>query len=379
MNTIIKNPFIITGYYGAAYFCNRKKESDILIKNINGNINTSLFAIRRIGKTGLIKHVFHKIEKQKSAICIYTDIFATTNLQEFVNNLATAVYNKFPPKKGIGKQISEFIKRLRPIITYDPLSGNPEIKFELSQKKAYEKTLQQIFDFLNSQKIKIVIAIDEFQQILNYPEKNIEALLRTYIQTLNNTVFIFCGSNHKIMHEIFNNAKRPFYASCSNLQLDFINKNDYARFITKHFSAKKITITKEAVDFILDWTYCHTYYTQLLCNKVFENALKKNVSIDDVTAVCQQIHHQEEGIYFQYRNLLTQTQWNVLKAIAIEEKVDKPNAKEFIQKHKLGAVSSVNRSIEALMEKDLIYKTTYTKKPYYMLNDKFFMRWFQRN
>jgi AAA+ ATPase superfamily predicted ATPase len=377
MKTAIKNPFVISGYYGEAYFCNRKNESDFLIKNINGNVNTTLFAIRRIGKTGLIKHVFHKIEKQKLAVCIYTDIFATSNLQEFVNNLATAVYNKFPPNKGIGKQISEFIKRLRPVITYDVLNGNPEVKFELSKKTAYEKTIQQIFDFLNSQDIKIVIAIDEFQQICNYPEKNVEALLRSYIQSLNNTVFIFCGSNFKIMHEMFNNAKRPFYASCSNLNLDFINEKDYARFIEKHFSAKKYSITKDAIDFILEWTCSHTYYTQLLCNKVFENATK-NISIDDVIAVCQQIHNQEEGIYFQYRNLLTQAQWNVLKAIAIEEKVEKPNAKEFIQKHKLGAVSSVNRSIEALMEKDLIHKTSYTEKPYYMLNDKFLMRWFQR-
>jgi len=69
-----------------------------------------------------------------------------------------------------------------------------------------------------------VFAIDEFQQITNYPEKNTEAFLRTHIQSSQNTVFIFCGSNQKLMHEMFNSAKRPFTHVVPILTLTIFHK-----------------------------------------------------------------------------------------------------------------------------------------------------------
>ncbi len=371
------NPFLVSGYINESLFCDRQKETELLIKNMKGKINTTLFAIRRLGKTGLIKHAFHKIEKDKKHICIYTDIFATKDLRDLTNTLATAIYNRFPENKGIGKQITEFIKRLRPTITYDQLTGNPEVSIDVSKNSGYEKTIRQLFDFLNHQKVKVVFAIDEFQQITQYPEKNTEAFLRSHIQHLKNTAFIFSGSNYKLMHEMFNNAKRPFYASCSNLTLHPINEKEYTAFILKQFLRHKKNITAEAVQFILEWTCRHTFYTQFLCNRVFESGIKK-VTEKDVITICAKIHEEEEGVYFQYRNLLTQAQWSLLKAISKEEKVEKLNAKEFIYKYQLGAVSSVNRSIEALQEKDLIHRLTTVPNAHYSVNDKFLMRWLQR-
>ncbi|MEO0312442.1 MAG: hypothetical protein RIQ89_2099 [Bacteroidota bacterium] len=371
------NPFLVSGYIGEHFFCDRKAETKQLIDNINGNINSNLFAIRRIGKTGLIKHVFSKLEKQKKAICIYTDIFATRNIKEFTNNLATAIYNKIPEHKSLSVQVTEFIKRLRPVISYDSLTGTPEVSIELSNTVAYQKTIQQLFDFLNHQKLKIVIAIDEFQQITNYPEKNIEAFLRTHIQSLDNTVFIFCGSHQKLMHQIFNDTKRPFYASCATVGLDLIARKEYASFIAKHFNENKRNLSSSALDFILDWTMCHTYYTQMLCNRIFENYQGK-ISIENVMETCSKLHSQEESTYYLYRSMLTTAQWNLLKAIAAEEMVDKPNSKQFQHKHQLGAISSVNRGLASLLEKELIHKITNVPQPYYTINDKFLLRWLQR-
>ena len=56
----------------------------------------------------------------------------------------------------------------------------------------------------------VVIAIDEFQQILEYPEQNVEALLRTAIAPLKQTSFIFCGSNQAMMQTILLPRARPF-------------------------------------------------------------------------------------------------------------------------------------------------------------------------
>ena len=372
------NPFLVSGYKDAAHFCNRKTETDALKKNIKNNRNTTLFAIRRLGKTGLIHHVFNSYSTNKKVACIYIDILNTQNLKEFTNQLATAIYNRFPENKSIGKKFVDLIKLLRPTINYDSLSGEPELSFSLGEPKHYEKTIQQLFTFLDNQNINIVFAIDEFQQILEYPEKNTEALLRTHIQQLKHTNFIFCGSNQKMMHQLFNSAKRPFYGSCVNMHLDFIEVKDYELFISNLFKQHKKEITKEAIAFILDWTCCHTFYTQYFCNFLFAASHTK-ISLADVKTNATAILNLNESTYFQYRNLITKSQWNLLAAIAKENKLYKAHSKQFINRYNLGTSSMVSRSIEALIEKELIYFNAGVDKPYYEVYDKFLMRWIEHS
>ena len=320
----------------------------MLKANIKNKINTTLFAIRRIGKTGLIHHVFNSYANNNKIACIYVDILSSNNLKDFTNQLATVIYNRFPENKSLGKKIIQGIRLLRPLISYDSLSGAPELSFELGEAKQYEKTIQQLFTFLDKQNIKIIFAIDEFQQILEYPEKNTEALLRTHIQTLKNTHFIFCGSNQKMMHEIFNSAKRPFFASCSNLHLDFIDNKFYADFIQRIFKEYKLKITPESIDFILNFTNCHTFYTQYFCNYLFASNIKL-IELKDVQNCAIEILKLNETTYFQYRNLITTAQWQLLQAIAKENKLHKAHSKAFINKYKLGTSSMVTRGIDSLL------------------------------
>ena len=370
------NPFVISGYYGPRWFCNRKEETRQLLSHIKNGNNVTLFALRRLGKTGLIHHVFHQLATAKKTTCIYVDIFSTKSLKEFTNQLATVVYNRFPEKKGIGHRFISFIKQLRPVVSYDTLTGNPEVSLDLAMPKDYEKTIQQIFSFLDSQPGRTVVAIDEFQQITAYPEKNTEAVLRTHIQNLKNSSFIFCGSNHRIMTEIFNSAKRPFYGSCRSLALDFIDENEYGSFIKELFLQHTKKINPEAIEYILSFSERHTYYTQLLCNHIY-NTGEKNITTETVVSACAEILKQEEVTFYQFRNLLTATQWQLLTAIAKETRVYKPHSSSFIKKYQLGTSSLVTRTLESLLTKEMVYYISGIKEPYYAVYDKFLMRWLQ--
>lgn len=372
----LTNPFLLSGYKGPSYFCNRKEESKQLTQLMLNGVNITLFAIRRLGKTGLMYHVFYPYQNNKNITCIYLDILATKNLADFTNQIATAVYNKFPPQKTLGKKIIALFQRFRPVITFDELSGTPSLSLTIETKSQKENTIGQIFNFLDNQKIKVVFAIDEFQQILEYPEKNTEAILRTYIQQLKNTSFIFCGSNQKMMHEIFNSAKRPFFASCTNLKLDYISLADYKKFIIQKLKEHKRTITEECLDFICTWTKVHTFYTQFFCATLFATQVTK-LTLKEAHETAILILKLNENTFFQYKNLLTPAQWNLLKAMAKEENVFKPQAKSFISKHQLGTPALVKRGIDALMQKELIFYNTGVHNPYYEVYDKFLMRWLQ--
>lgn len=373
----INNPFLLTGYKNPSYFCDRKEESKQLSQLMLNGTNITLFAIRRLGKTGLIHHVFYPFQNSKTTTCIYLDILSTRNLSDFTNQIATAVYNRFPPQKNIGKKIIELLQRFRPVISFDELSGSPSLSLTVDTKSQKENTIGQILQFLDKQNLKIVFAIDEFQQILEYPEKNTEAILRTHIQSLKNTSFIFCGSNQKMMHEIFNSAKRPFFASCTQLKLDAIKESEYKKFITRKFKEHKRQIDEECLDFICRWTKLHTFYTQFFCSLLFSSK-KAKYTIEDAYQTAISILKLNENTFFQYKNLLTSAQWNLLSAIAKEENVFQPQSKMFISKYQLGTPSLVKRGIDALLAKEIIFYNTSVNSPYYEVYDKFLMRWLQQ-
>ena len=372
-----RNPFDINSYSGPPFFCDRVQETATLLQHIQNHRHTAFFALRRLGKTALIQHVFQLAGKQKNRKCIYMDIYASQHLKDLTNMLANHIYSLFPEKKGIGKKFWETIRLFRPVLSIDPLSGNPELSLDISQPKQFEKTIPQLLQFLDQQPIKTVIAIDEFQQILNYPEKNVEAILRTAMQNLKNVTFIFCGSNQAMMQQIFNSAKRPFYASCSSINLQHINHEVYAKFIKDTFTRYRFNIKSDVTEEILSFTKLHTYYTQCLCHELFNMGIK-NILPAQLQAAKQKLVQEREGNFFQYRNLLTATQWQLLKAIAKEETVTRPYTKEFIGRYQLGSAAIVKRSLESLLQKEMIYYNSSIEVPNYAVYDKFLMRWLQQ-
>jgi AAA+ ATPase superfamily predicted ATPase len=371
-----ENPFYTLSYKSEHYFCDRKIELDRLYKNAINRTNTTLISARKYGKSALIHRLFEELAKGKEWICVYIDIYSTQNLKELTELLAANILKKFPEKVSIGKRFMEFLKGLHPVISYDILTGQPEVRFEFSQVRGYERTLEALLRFLDEQNLPALVAIDEFQQVVNYTEKNTEAVLRTIIQTLHNVQFIFSGSNQHLMIEIFNSAKRPFFSSTQSLSLQEIPKDDYSTFIKLHFSEGNRVIDNETIEFILEWTCRHTYYTQFVCNKLYASQLKI-ATLSDTKLICSQILEAEKSTFLQYRNLLTYFQWHLLKAIAKEEKVLQPQSKQFLQKYKLGAASTVKKALDALITKEMILLKTEKDESLYRIYDIFLMRWLQ--
>ena len=149
MNELL-SPFPTVGYYGPEYFCDREKETETITANISGKQPTTLVAARRIGKTGLLKHLQYLLSDKY--IFIYADILPTENLREFLNTLATCILNSVPEKTGIGSKIWGFFKSLRPVLTFDPLSGEPQVSFNI-QPKDSDNQIELLFSFLEKQPV----------------------------------------------------------------------------------------------------------------------------------------------------------------------------------------------------------------------------------
>ncbi len=374
----MENPFIIKSYESKELFCDREEELQLMVRNCVNHSDMTLISQRRMGKTGLIWRLFDELSATQSGIhTIYIDIFASRNIDDFIKLLAEAAMRSFQPKTSVGDKLLTFIKSLRPQFSFDNITGEPQLQIAYQTPHEKEYTLRGLFEFLDSQGEHIVIAFDEFQQIRDYPEQNMEALLRTYIQQCHNLTFIFCGSKKHMMADIFTNEKKPFYNSTTFVSLGKISEASYSTFIHRLLAERQRSITDEALQFILNWTRRHTYYTQQLCHSIFANG-SEEIAISDVKRACEELMKQGETVYLQYRQMLTDKQWDYLIAIAKEGSVQQITASEFLSTYKIGSPSASRRLADALVEKGLLNDEVTISNTSYSLSDVFLSHWMER-
>ena len=374
----MENPFTIKSYESKELFCDREEELQLMMRNCINRSDTTLISQRRMGKTGLILRLFDELKDIRPDIhVIYVDIFASRNIDDFIKLLAEATMKSFRQKTSLGEKLLTFIKSLRPQLSFDNITGEPQLQIAYQTAHEKEYTLRGLFDFLDSQGEPMVVAIDEFQQIGDYPEQNMEALLRTYIQQTSNLTFIFCGSKKHMMADIFANEKKPFYNSTTFVALDKISEASYAPFIRKLLNRRQRSITDEALQFILEWTRRHTYYTQQVCHTVYANG-STDITIEDVKKACEQLMKQGETVFLQYRQMLTDKQWNYLIAVSKEGRVQQITASEFLKNYNIGTPSASRRLADSLCEKGLLNDDITLEGTYYSVGDVFLSRWMER-
>lgn len=372
------NPFVIKAYESKDLFCDREEELQMMLRNCLNQTNMTLISRRRLGKTGLVFRLFDEIKASYPNIqTVYVDIFASDNIDGFIKLFAEAALSAIPEKSTFGKRLLNYIKLLRPLVTYDNLTGQPQLQIAYQNAQEKEYTLRGLFEFLDGQNIPIVIAFDEFQQIREYPEQNMEALLRTYIQQCKNLTFIFSGSKKHIMTDIFANERKPFYASTAFVSLGKISEENYSDFIRRLYAKGKRSITDEALQFVLDWTQRVTYYTQQLCHAIYANG-KKSINLAEVKKACDQLLKQSEAVYLQYRQMLPGKQWNYLIAVAKEGDVRQITASGFLKQYQIAGASASRQMADALTEKGLLNAEATLEGTVYSVGDVFLSHWLER-
>lgn len=176
-----------------------------------------------------------------------------------------------------------------------------------------------------------------------------------------------------MLQSIFSDYGRPFYQSADFLFLERIPYVTYIPFIMDHFARRRHEIDENGVVHLLDWSFGHTFFVQYVCNRLFAENVRK-ISVEVIHKVMLEILSEREPVYFNYRNLLSEQQFTLLRAIAREGSVVQPTSGDFISKYGLNAASTVQTALQALSDKELIYED----KGRYSINDVFLSRWLER-
>ena len=367
----LNNPFVVYGYKGAAYFCDREKETEKIIKGLTNERNITLIAPRRIGKTGLIHHVFGQIKEQQPEICcIYFDILATKTLEQFVQLMARNVLGRLDtPSQTALRKVQDFFSAFRPTMTFDANTGMPTFSLDVA-KSQEESSLQRIFEYLGQSDKRCYIAIDEFQQILNYPGTDTEALLRSFIQFVPNVYFIFAGSKQHMMSDIFLSPERPLYQGAQIVNIKEIDEHVYYGFSNALFQKRGQLLPGSVFHYLYNKVDGQTWYVQATMNRIYSNQTGE-ISNADVDEAIHELIDEEEVAFENYYSSLTTNQAALLLAIAREQKVKSPMSQAFISKYRLPALSSIKTALESLAESQLIYQY----QGGYIVYDRFFGMW----
>lgn len=367
------NPFFVGGKIPDKYFCDRKSESARFIREITNGNNLVLVSPRRMGKTGLIQHCFAKKTIADNFETFYLDILQTSSLNEFTYLLGREIFSRLATYGD--RALRRFAAMLRSVagcFGFDAISGMPTFNLQMGDISNPQLTLEEIFGYLKNSQTPTIIAIDEFQRISTYKEKNVEAILRSNIQQLPSTTFVFAGSERHILHQMFSDSARPFYGSSSFLELNAIDKEVYADFAIRLIDERSKSITRAEVDRVYDTFSGNTFYMQKALNIAFSMTAEGGRCGQEVIAnAVGEMLASYDTIYREMLSSLNEPQKQLLLAVAREGECDGITSACFIKKYALKSSSSVQAAASRLVTSGMLTR----KASVYSLQDPLLRLW----
>lgn len=375
-NNII-NPFIISKDIPEAFFCDREEETNFLIKQIDNGRNTVIVSPRRMGKTGLLHHLFRQEIIQERYTTFFVDIYPASSLQEMCYILGRSVFDRLKAKKTQNwETFFQYLKSLRAGVRLDSITGEPKLEVGIGAIEQPVTTLEEIFTYLESSSIPCIVALDEFQQIAEFPEHRVEALLRSMIQNCRQTTFLFSGSKQHTINQMFLSKSRPFYQNAQLMDLRPLKPDVYTAFATRLFAQHEKHIEPSVIAQVYTDYNATTWYMQMLMNELFTlTGQGETCTLEHLDMAQKNIIQVQEGSYIMQLNILSSKQKRLLQAIAKEGCAKAVTSQAFVKKHALDSASTVQSALRVLLEKDIVTADNGQCR----VSDFFFGHWLQEN
>jgi uncharacterized protein len=353
--TIIETYFP-TGIVTGNAFCNREKEREYLKRRSEQNAHVVLMSPRRYGKSSLMA----QFTLDQNLPFISVDLLPATSGKYVKNAIidgVTQLLNMIMPRqKALKQKLMGYFSRMNPVIELSAFGQKLKLN---PDEKTHEETIMKLLISLDeaakSLSQRIIFVIDEFQQIATLEESHsLEASIRHAVERSKSVFYVFSGSNRTLLEEMFKNKDRPLYHLCDEMKLHRITKEYYEPFIQEAAQKRwQQDISIESIDMILLVTERHPYYLNRLCRMLWDLNCPPETELIESTwsnyVSAQKIDWISEAI-----SQLTANQRAVLAGLAKSPEKE-PRGKKFSDKLEI-ASSSVQRTIVALLRKDLIYK-----------------------
>lgn len=348
-------PFIFGVATSGDNFTDREKETTRLLSNFTHGVNTVLISPRRWGKTSLVKKVCKMAQSDKLKI-VYLDIFSCRTDREFYDAFASAVLKQTSSKfDEIIENSKIFLSRISPKFTMgsDPMSDF-SISLELNQKSDDIDEILQLPEKIAQKKgVRIVICIDEFQQIAEFKDsKSFQKRLRSVWQLQQSVSYCLFGSKKHLMNELFEKKSLPFYKFGDSIYLPKISTADWISYICERFESTGKHISRELAERVCVAVDNHSSYVQQLAWLLWIHTNDEATEQNFANAY-QDLIDQNSPLFQKQTENLSSYQMNFLRAL-VDGVHSEFTSAEILQKYQLGSSANVSTIKRALIKKELI-------------------------
>lgn len=353
-------------------FTDRVKETRRLKLNFENGLNVVLISPRRMGKTSLVKRVQETVDKSLIQT-VYVDIYDCRSEYDFYNKFAEALLKQTASKMELAlENVKRFLVRLKPKVSFNAdLASEYSISLSITPKEYSPEEILALPEILAKQIGKhIVVCIDEFQQIGEWPESiYVQKRMRGVWQHQQHVSYCLFGSRQHMMTNIFQNKRMPFYQFGEPNYLQPIPTADWIPFIQGKFAEKNLTIKEEYVTEICNIVCNQSSYVQQLAWNVMLNT-DTEVTEETIQQGISDLLDQCTPLFMEQLNSLTTYQMNFLRAIN-DGQHDQWTSQEVMSKYNLGTKSNIAKMQNLLLEKDFIER----REDGLYLSDPVLQRW----
>jgi len=370
----MQNPFAYSNYVTGESFCNRRKELSELLRYIKGSQNVLLYSHRRYGKSSLIRQVFREINENHLNIgTMHVELYGTVSEKDFITKTFQGLNQLESNFERLLKSASKVLKNIKLNLSIDPTTGSTSISpsFEVVNEKIILEELMNILSKY-SQKRRLVIAFDEFQEIANYTEEGFEKRLRSFIQQHQNICYIFSGSRQHMITEMFNSNSRAFYKLAESFPLNKIETKYYIPWIQKLFNQKNVRLPAELIEEIVARFENHPMYIQNFLFHLWAEPGKKGYSPEIIDRIENAIIEKRSLEHTALWETLSINQKKTLKLILLNNGANLFNA-DSLKSVNLKTGSLVTKALSSLIKKEII-----VKNKSYLIQDIVFKKWLQK-
>lgn len=353
----MRKPFVFGVAVEDENFVGRSKEINMLTKNFKYGVNTILLAPRRMGKTSLVKRVAKDVQTDEIKI-VHLDIFSCRNEYDFLNMFASAVLKQTSSHLDEWMQNArDFLSRIVPQVSFSPdPTQDYSISLGITPKTHQPEEILNLPEQIARKKgIHIVVCIDEFQQVGEFPDSlYVQKRMRSVWQHQQNVSYCLYGSKKNMMITLFQQRSKPFYKFGSTMELGTIPAEDWTPYLRRQFTSEGRTLSEPLATKICDMVELHSSYVQQLAfNVLVCTPTGEAVSEDILNQAYENLLDENTSLFQEKTESLTSYQLNFMKAIiaGVHEDFGKTNIRE---EYNLGSHSNIVRIKTALIEKELI-------------------------
>jgi len=375
------NPFDLTVIADGAPFCDRQEQQEDLLKYAEAGANVVLFGARRFGKTSLVRRAHQRFRDEFGGIAIYVDLYRVTSVASVAERIARGVYRGLSRHKSFTEKGRDWLYSLRdyrPVMRPDPsaVGGIAYSVEKVATRPPLEQlrsTLEDIERFAEAHDMRVCLALDEFQDIVDLGDPEIEAMMREVIQDQKRVAYFFAGSRRSVLVQMFSSAGRPFYHSAHMMEIKALPPADLKKFILDQFEAQGRKCQEQGAELIVELSGGAPYYAQAIAFQAF--------ALDAGPCTPETVHQAFDRLLGSERNGyeailrgLTDAQVIVLDALA-EETTDMPTGKDFLARTGL-SVGGVRKSLDRLRDMDVAEQE---QDGFWKVVDPVFGTWIRRS